>query len=133
MAEKMCKKCGSLELYQDSWNLCKDCLRRYRKALRRAKADVIQEYKERPCMDCGISYPYYVMDFDHVRGEKRFNVSSSYTSYSWADIIDEIAKCDVVCSNCHRIRTAKQEIKVRDDEDLSEWDNNWNYALGEAT
>ncbi|AJD82175.1 HNH endonuclease [Mycobacterium phage Cosmo] len=46
------------------------------------------------------------MDFDHVRGVKEFNIGSYRTkSYSLQRIRDEIAKCDVVCSNCHRIRT----------------------------
>ena len=128
MAETTCNQCGEAERFSTSI-MCSDCLRRYRKALRRSKSDAIREYKEQPCMDCGMNYPFYVMDFDHVRDEKRFNISSSYTSYSWKDIIDEIAKCDVVCSNCHRKRTAERETKIRDDENLSEWDDTWDHSL----
>lgn len=62
--------------------------------------------KSKPCADCGVLYPYYVMDFDHVRGEKLANVSSMATGrFKVSDIDAEIAKCDVVCANCHRVRT----------------------------
>lgn len=62
---------------------------------------------ETPCTDCSKPYPWYVMEFDHVpgRGRKRDNV----TTMAWDGVeeqllLDEIAKCDVVCANCHRER-----------------------------
>ena len=58
-----------------------------------------------PCVDCRISYPYYVMDFDHVRGQKHANVMELIPTLSKKRIDLEIAKCEIVCSNCHRIRT----------------------------
>ena len=58
-----------------------------------------------PCLDCKISYPYYVMDFDHVRGRKHKNVMELIPTLSKKMIDEEIAKCEIVCSNCHRIRT----------------------------
>ena len=58
-----------------------------------------------PCVDCGINYPYYVMDFDHVRGQKHANVMELVSTLSKKRIDQEIAKCEIVCSNCHRIRT----------------------------
>ena len=58
-----------------------------------------------PCIDCGINYPYYVMDFDHVRGVKQANVMELVSTLSKKKIDEEIAKCEIVCSNCHRIRT----------------------------
>ena len=78
---------------------------------RRSKArKLIQELKSVPCMDCGIQYPHYVMDFDHVRGEKKFDIATN-TSKGVEAILDEIAKCDVVCANCHRHRTAMRLMK----------------------
>ena len=72
----------------------------------------IREIKEKnPCMDCKVWYPYYVMDFDHVRGRKHKNVSELIDSLSKKKIDEEIAKCEVVCSNCHRIRTHNRIIK----------------------
>lgn len=56
-------------------------------------------------MDCGQSYPSYVMDLDH-RGDKVRNVARMVSlGLGEATVLAEIAKCDVVCSNCHRLRT----------------------------
>ena len=63
-----------------------------------------------PCMDCKLIYPYYVMDFDHVRGRKHANVMELIKSLSKKKIDEEIAKCEIVCSNCHRIRTYMRRI-----------------------
>ena len=63
-----------------------------------------------PCVDCGINYPYYVMDFDHVRGQKHANVMELVSTLSKKKIDEEIAKCEIVCSNCHRIRTHMRRI-----------------------
>jgi hypothetical protein len=72
----------------------------------------IREYKERhPCVDCKVQYPYYVMDFDHVRGRKHKNVMELVPTLSKKKIDEEIAKCEVVCSNCHRIRTHLRKMK----------------------
>lgn len=65
--------------------------------------ELIREAKNVPCMDCKNTYPYYVMDFDH-RENKEFDVSRGH-QVGKQRVLDEIAKCDVVCSNCHRIRT----------------------------
>lgn len=59
-------------------------------------------------MDCNIKYPYYVMDFDHVRGKKSFTLGS-LNGQGLQTVIKEIKKCDVVCANCHRIRTHKRK------------------------
>ena len=68
----------------------------------------INTFKDAPCMDCGNSFPPYVMDFDHVGGDKIQNVGEM-GSYSVESILKEIAKCDLVCANCHRIRTHKRQ------------------------
>lgn len=53
------------------------------------------------------------MDFDHVRGEKKFNLAvAANKNISIARIQDEIAKCDVVCANCHRERTFKRALSL---------------------
>jgi transcription elongation factor Elf1 len=56
------------------------------------------------CVDCGESN-HIVLDFDHL-SNKKYNVSRMiHDGFSWAAIKKEIAKCEVVCANCHRIRT----------------------------
>lgn len=68
--------------------------------------DIIREVKNRPCADCGQSFPHYVMDLHHNDGEdKRYNVSAVWAISSKEKLLEEIAKCEVVCANCHRIRT----------------------------
>lgn len=71
------------------------------------KSNFIREIKSHPCMDCGKRYPYYVMDFDHRdRSAKIENIARmSVSNWSLEKIKAEIAKCDIVCANCHRIRT----------------------------
>ena len=63
---------------------------------------------ERPCVDCGCS-DIRVLEFDHVRGIKYNSVARLLTSgASWERILTEIAKCDVRCANCHRIKTIER-------------------------
>lgn len=57
-------------------------------------------------MDCGQRFPPYVMDFDHRDpGKKVGNVASMAVGSSVERLMEEIEKCDIVCANCHRIRT----------------------------
>ena len=73
----------------------------------RRKRDFINKLKGRPCMDCKKIFPPYVMDFDHRdKSTKRFNVALMLRQ-GWDKIKEEIDKCDIVCANCHRIRTYK--------------------------
>lgn len=64
----------------------------------------VRELKSVPCADCCQSYPYYVMQFDHL-GEKLFAIGRRSSSMAYHKVLDEIEKCEVVCSNCHAIRT----------------------------
>lgn len=80
----------------------KDTRQKYRARL----ASIGKEAKDKPCLDCGIKYPTYIMQFDHVRGEKIAEVSLMYKGqYGERRLREEIAKCDVVCANCHAERT----------------------------
>src|SRR5260370_4175339 len=74
---------------------------------------VIEENRERlfiylsshPCVDCN-NTDIRVLEFDHVRGEKSGNISRMVgEGFSWKTIEAEIAKCEVRCANCHRIKT----------------------------
>lgn len=70
----------------------------------------IQGVKEgQPCADCGRDFPYYVMDFDHHDPSTKVADVSQLVKkmVSWPKVEAEIAKCDLVCANCHRLRTYK--------------------------
>lgn len=70
----------------------------------------VREAKNQPCTDCGVRYPYYVMEFDHLDSEtKEFNVSAGITRASYERLMAEIAKCEVVCANCHAERTHQRK------------------------
>jgi hypothetical protein len=84
---------------------------------------LLREAKSVPCADCGRTYPPYVMDFDHRPGEKEcFHISAigSQGMRSWKSILAEIAKCDVVCANCHRERTYQRRQLARQAKDSVE-------------
>lgn len=66
--------------------------------------DFINGFKNRPCADCGIQYPSYVMDFHHRDpSDKDFTVAR-IKGKPRKVIKAEIEKCDLVCANCHRER-----------------------------
>ncbi len=69
------------------------------------RREFVREVKSRPCADCGIQYPYYVMDFDHRNGEEKKCELNRVNQITMRSLKLEIEKCDVVCSNCHRERT----------------------------
>lgn len=80
----------------------------------RAVRVAIGEYKKgRGCSDCGYSKTADALDLDHLPGTvKLFTISQATSStrgfgrdLTWKILWDEVAKCDVVCANCHRERT----------------------------
>lgn len=71
---------------------------------RRRLCVVLEYLKQNPCVDCGESDPI-VLEFDHLGG-KSFTVSSGIKDRNWNLVLTEIDKCEVVCVNCHRRRTA---------------------------
>ena len=69
-----------------------------------AMLTLVREAKSVPCADCGIQYPYYVMDLDHINGDKEFCLAEA-RKYGSARIRAELQKCEAVCANCHRERS----------------------------
>ena len=72
------------------------------------RLDIITRAKNRPCADCGHSFHSSAMEFDHLPGFVKIFEISRWKQYSAEAIKLEIVKCDVVCANCHRIRTAER-------------------------
>lgn len=76
---------------------------------RRKKYAEIQKIKEAsPCTDCDKFYPYYVMQFDHIGSDKVANVGKLVRAAGWKTVLEEIAKCELVCANCHAERSWKR-------------------------
>jgi hypothetical protein len=129
-----CSRCGGLKPVSDfAWHrrargqldtYCRPCRAAYKRqhyvanrqryvaaATRRKRALIaertaflVEYFRTHPCADCRESDPI-VLEFDHVAG-KEFTIAAGIRRRSWQAILDEIAKRDVVCANCHRRRTA---------------------------
>jgi hypothetical protein len=110
-----CRPC-SAEYHREHYRANKQ---RYIDAAARRKKALLQErfiflmayFRDHPCVDCGEGDPI-VLEFDHLR-DKKFSISEGIQGRRWQDVLDEIAKCDVVCANCHRRRTAKRGGFIR--------------------
>lgn len=76
---------------------------RFREFLRALK-------ESHPCTDCHLFYPAVVMEYDHVRGLKSYDVSKM-SLVSLGRVAQEIDKCDLVCANCHRLRHLARKLK----------------------
>jgi hypothetical protein len=68
-------------------------------------------FRSIPARNCGETDPV-VLEFDYL-GDKDFNIASSLRDLKWQTILDEIAKCEAVCVNCHRKRTAQRARSLR--------------------
>lgn len=135
---KKCSKCGeiqSLHAFPKSKNSkdgyagrCKMCQRelsrqhyksnkhKYNKSrdkTRERNKQIIWDAKSVPCADCGVQYDPWIMQFDHLpQYEKEFNISAA-TTHSLKRLMAEIAKCEVVCANCHVNRTYQRRNMAR--------------------
>lgn len=81
---------------------------RGREIRERNRRRILNYLLEHPCVDCGETDPI-VLDFDHISGKKKANVSklANVGSRSWNAILEEIGKCEIRCANCHRKKTAR--------------------------
>lgn len=78
------------------------------KELQKIKKLFIISYKENhPCTDCKKYYYSCQMQFDHTNETKEFELSKAW-EHGWDAIELEISKCELVCANCHAIRTYKR-------------------------
>lgn len=67
---------------------------------------LINYLKDKECADCGES-DIVVLEFDHVK-DKEYGISQMMSKFNWRRIEEEIEKCEIVCANCHKKRTASQ-------------------------
>jgi hypothetical protein len=72
---------------------------------------LLEYFRSHPCIDCGEDDPI-VLESDHL-GDKEFTIGSDFCVRNWDSILAEIKKCEVVCANCHRKRTAQRRGSMR--------------------
>jgi len=108
------------------YSYCRDCRNAYdrqyyaergkpkRSARQRARIDRARLWmaamkESLPCTDCGGVFPVYVMHWDHLpEFEKLGSVSAMVANRTRAAVLEELKKCQLVCANCHVMRTVKR-------------------------
>ncbi len=138
MKTKTCPRCKQ-ELLINKFNhtpsrivaYCKDCQREHQREYRNKNRDKYRAQKNRrrkkmtqkikeflnkikdvPCLDCGNIFPPFVMDFHHRDPDiKKFTINKLSVGNKSIELLkEEIKKCDIICSNCHRIRHNKGSL-----------------------
>lgn len=98
---KNCRKNINKQWYQNNKKVRYLSNKRYREKIRQ----FLESAKNGPCVDCKNQYHSCAMDFDHI-SEKNLNISDmAQKGYSIETIKQEILKCELVCTVCHRLRT----------------------------
>ncbi len=83
---------------------CKESIKRFNQKRRY----ILNQLKNKPCFDCQGWFEPCQMDWDHLDpNTKLFSVNKSMTR-PLKETLEEIKKCQLVCSNCHRLRTWKR-------------------------
>lgn len=99
-----CKVCNK-EYQRSHYNSNKKSYIDKSKVTRDSNREWLFNFKlDKPCKDCGGVFHPCAMDFDHIEDNKHFDVSDMMEK-ARSKIIAEINKCELVCSNCHRVRT----------------------------
>ena len=130
----MCLQWKTISEFHNSrtgeFTYCRDCRNAYdrlyyatrgkaaRSARRRAAIDEARKWmatlKEgMPCADCGHVFPVYVMHWDHLPGfEKIGEISTMVAHRNRETVLEELGKCQLVCANCHVMRTVGRARRV---------------------
>ena len=133
MKTRTCSKCQSAYThYGQNRSYCKPCkqdyqrkyyaknpawrasIRKHSKAKAKRRHAIVRRYKQmKGCACCGIN-DWRILEFDHREAANKVASVSVLinNSSSWQKIKAEIAKCDVLCCNCHRIKTFETEWEV---------------------
>lgn len=99
-----CRSCKNGH-HQDYYTKNKESWLKKASTYRRSIREKLDQLKIEPCTDCGNKFDPVCMDFDHIDDNKERNISTMVGHNSWEHILIEIEKCELVCANCHRMRT----------------------------
>lgn len=108
---KECQKPIRQSSYQKNRKHFIEYQKKHSPLLRKKRRQFIEDYKkDKPCIDCKNTFAPYVMDFDHLpEFTKEFQIGQRGNYHSKEKLLEEFAKCELVCANCHRIRTWKRQ------------------------
>jgi hypothetical protein len=106
---RACYKVNWQQRYYDNHQHYRQSHNKSRNKIRENNARMVFEYLEKhSCLICHESDPV-VLEFDHRdKDDKIENISNLILHGTWEQIQKEIEKCDVLCANCHRRKSAKQ-------------------------
>ena len=107
-----CKPCHNLD-YDKNKEKYKALTKIRNGIQRKLNRTFLNEEKNKPCMDCGIIYPPWIMDFDHRDSKTKLACVAvlARDSYALQKLKKEVKKCDLVCANCHRTRTHNRLVE----------------------
>lgn len=95
----VCAACGAQTGAKGGWGLCQ---RHYRRARYEVLKDAAVAAFGSRCAHCGGSFHRAVFDFHH-RGDKLGSPSEMFLNKSLSALASELAKCILLCANCHRL------------------------------
>lgn len=115
--EASCKQCSSVFMaYHKCQTFCSDRCRRRGETMRGLVRDYAAKRREAlqamkvtaGCSECGYNAHACALHFDHRDpAEKSFTISQD-PKRAWASILAEVAKCRVLCANCHAVKTYRE-------------------------
>ena len=107
------KKAYQKEYHAKWYKENKERAKAQKKKFRAERIAWFQEYKTKQgCRQCGASHPA-VLDCHHIDPSEKEFVLSSALRRDWSKerILKELAKCDILCANCHRIHHWNEKNK----------------------
>ena len=103
---ELCSRCGVGERYTSN-SYCRDCNKQYNRERLQKKRDFVNDYKmERGCAQCGYNKHPVALELNHIDPTtKTYSIGRDLISISMKKLVEELAKCEVLCANCHQIHT----------------------------
>ncbi len=98
---------------------CKPCFNKYTTQRFRSRKKQAVAHMGGKCADCCGVFPYYVFEFHHLDPTQKDVQFNTLRRRSWEAIRKELAKCVMLCANCHRVR------HWRDFDDEGEFPTPW--------
>ena len=104
---------ANLKSYRSTLNGARVTKEQHHGPVRRNR-ELVNEFKKRvPCAECQRNFPSCAMDFDHIDGVKTYNIGYLVSAgASLPILLAEIAKCELVCACCHRVRTQNRKEQM---------------------
>lgn len=101
-----CRECLAFKMREHYLNNKERYISKAKESSKRLRDEVSALKESKPCTDCKITFPSYIMTFDHLDSKTKVNdIATLVTTNNRKAVFDEIAKCELVCFNCHAQRT----------------------------